>query len=490
MLEVILTYPTEDGSRREISLENEKTSFGRGSEADYRFADDGLSRLHATVYREGDQVWVVDENSTNGTYVNGEKARPSGTALQNGDAIRIGHYTTLKVRIFERQFKDAAKPATAADNSVKAATVAASDSSSQNPFGVLPLVVTAFAVLVIGVSAVFIGVKVFGGGQPEIVYKSDDEFAAPTRGNDDDEENDGNKAGKSPTPKPDKTVGGNGGNSESNTVLPDLPVGNTISNPISLLNGRKYQQLSEDEKNRYIALKAENVARIIGNQKSEPIPPEAVQSIKKDVNAYLTRIRASRKDDCSQGSWTSSDFLSVLERASKTSPFVVRDFNAGSIEPVIGIYVAMIESEHCPCLTSKTGAVGMFQFLPKTAPDYGLSADQRCDPQAASKGAANYLKSLIGRFGTAPDSVPLAIASYNSGQGNLGKNLDKVFSAAASQNRSFWTLVANKDVMEGRAGEQFRGENVRYVPKFFATAIIGENPQDFGINMKPLSLYR
>jgi len=41
----------------------------------------------------------------------------------------------------------------------------------------------------------------------------------------------------------------------------------------------------------------------------------------------------------------------------------------------------------------------------------------------------------------------------------------------------------------GGIGKQFRNENIKYVPKFFAAAIIGENPQDFGINMQPLSTY-
>ena len=60
---------------------------------------------------------------------------------------------------------------------------------------------------------------------------------------------------------------------------------------------------------------------------------------------------------------------------------------------------------------------------------------------------------------------------------------------AANQDRSFWTLVANKSSLEGGAGKQFNAENIKYVPKFFATAIIGENPQDFGVNLQPLSTY-
>ncbi len=68
-----------------MPLDGERTTFGRGSEADYRFEDSGLSRLHATVYRDGDRVWVVDENSTNGTFVNGERVAGAGTPLRSGD---------------------------------------------------------------------------------------------------------------------------------------------------------------------------------------------------------------------------------------------------------------------------------------------------------------------------------------------------------------------------------------------------------------------
>jgi hypothetical protein len=35
--------------------------------------------------------------------------------------------------------------------------------------------------------------------------------------------------------------------------------------------------------------------------------------------------------------------------------------------------------------------------------------------------------------------------------------------------------------------ETFRQESVFYVPRFFAAAIIGENPQVFGIQAQPLS---
>src|SRR5215213_10812047 len=120
MLEVILTYPTDEGSLAELALDEGKVSFGRGSEADYRFDDDGLSRLHATVYREGDNVWITDENSTNGSFVNGEKVKSNGTILYNGDKIKIGHYTTLTVKIGSAQAVSSAKNSTEKSNAVAA----------------------------------------------------------------------------------------------------------------------------------------------------------------------------------------------------------------------------------------------------------------------------------------------------------------------------------------------------------------------------------
>lgn len=477
MIEVVLNCSTREGSQK-IIIEKEKISFGRG-EADCRLDDDGLSRLHASVFRDGDRVWIVDENSTNGTFVNGERVSMNGTPLQNGDTIKIGNYTNIKVVISNKQVSPkksfgSSHAQTSTHNRLQTKSVSAPDSSL-----VIPLAITAFAILIVAASAIFIGVQVFGGSDA-IVYKSNDtEFDAAE--NFDDEGNE-NKPEKSPTPKTEKTATNS---TENNTNLTDSPEALNDGSRVLLPSGKKYQAMSDDEKSRYIAVKAEKVARIIGNQASEPIPAEAVAQIKASVNGYASRVNAKPLSGCRFG-----DNLQVtLERASRNAPFINRHFNAEGIEPQIGLYVAMIESEHCPCLESPTHAKGVFQFLASTAPDYGLHPDQRCEPEPSAKAAAKYLKSLIGRFGTASDSVPLAVASYNSGQGHLSNNLDKVFAAAANQKRNFWTLAANKSAMQGNAAKQFANENIKYVPKFFAAAIIGENPQDFGLNLQPLSTY-
>lgn len=477
MLEVILTYRTDETSG-EIPLNDGKITFGRSDEADYRFGDEGLSRVHATIFREGDNVWVTDENSTNGSFVNGERVKPNGTILFNGDKIKIGHYTTLTVKI------GSAQPAQAANSGKNSQTVAASGAGAQGFPVMIPLALAGFALLVISVSAALIGFKVLGRGNTAQVSE---ETPYQTPPDNFDDQNDNQNSTK--TPKPTASVNSSPSGSGTPETIANTTVETRNDGTTVVLPKGKYQDMSDADKNRYIAVRSEKIARIIGNQKSDPIPPEAVQQIKSFLSGYVNRVNKAKNDSCEMGKWVGSDFTSVLTRATKTSPFVVRSFRAEGIEPQIGIYVAMIEGEHCPCLTSPTGAKGMFQFLASSAPDYGLAADQRCDPEQSAKAGAKYLKTLIARFGTAPDSVPLAIASFNSGQGNLSKNLDTVFAATGGQNRSFWTLAANKNIMQGGAGKQFNDENIKYVPKFFAAAIIGENPQDFGVQLQPLSTY-
>jgi hypothetical protein len=139
----------------------------------------------------------------------------------------------------------------------------------------------------------------------------------------------------------------------------------------------------------------------------------------------------------------------------------------------------------------------MFQFTYATAkthfsPNDGvrkgatyLNGDVRCEPEPAARAAASYMKALTLRFGTGPLSVPLAIGSYNSGEGGLSTNLKAALEKNESQERSFWTLIANAESLS----KQFQLENVKYVPKFFAAAIVGENPQDFGLKLQKLSTY-
>jgi hypothetical protein len=75
------------GTRHELSTG--RNVIGRGTEADIRLPDTGVSRKHVDVVLDGGTATVEDLGSTNGTLVNGR--RVSRQALADGDVIRIGH---------------------------------------------------------------------------------------------------------------------------------------------------------------------------------------------------------------------------------------------------------------------------------------------------------------------------------------------------------------------------------------------------------------
>lgn len=85
-----------DGQVKSFDLEEELT-FGRGSIAKVMITDDpSVSRLHATVWKENGNVWIVDENSTNGTYVNGKRIF-GPTKITENDEIRLGFHTFISL---------------------------------------------------------------------------------------------------------------------------------------------------------------------------------------------------------------------------------------------------------------------------------------------------------------------------------------------------------------------------------------------------------
>ena len=115
------------------------------------------------------------------------------------------------------------------------------------------------------------------------------------------------------------------------------------------------------------------------------------------------------------------------------------------------VWMAEVESTFNPGARSPVGARGLFQFMPATANEFGLStffSDDRADPEKSARAAAQYLKQLHGRFG----DWPLAIAAYNAGGGRVSRTL-------AKQNATTFAGIA----------EALPAETRMYVPKVLAT---------------------
>jgi DNA-binding winged helix-turn-helix (wHTH) protein/pSer/pThr/pTyr-binding forkhead associated (FHA) protein len=76
-----------------VEIEGDKTVIGRGAQSDVVLNDTVASRQHAEIYRRaaegGDEYFIKDLMSTNGTYLN-EMRLVAQERLRDGDKIKIG----------------------------------------------------------------------------------------------------------------------------------------------------------------------------------------------------------------------------------------------------------------------------------------------------------------------------------------------------------------------------------------------------------------
>lgn len=90
------------GPRRSAQFELDpavKTLIGRGMQCQIQLQDPQSSRIHASVYFEDDRWWIRDNESSNGTFVNGQRA--NSAQLEVGNEFRIGATVFQMIRMEE-----------------------------------------------------------------------------------------------------------------------------------------------------------------------------------------------------------------------------------------------------------------------------------------------------------------------------------------------------------------------------------------------------
>ncbi len=250
---------------------------------------------------------------------------------------------------------------------------------------------------------------------------------------------------------------------------------NAASNIRSAEHAKLYKDMNETEQLQFVAAQEERISAMMG-ERTGTLQPEAVRAIKIKLDNYLSRLNSS-------SSKLGRDNLNVVfDRAVPYVPLIARSFEERKVPALIGIYLPMIESEYRPCTESAFGSKGLFQFLPQTARQYGVSAEEMCDPEKMTPAAADYIADRMAELGEDSQSMTLVLLSYNRGSEWVRNTLVELRSTENFK-RNFWTFFANRD----RLDDTFRNENASYVPLFFAAAIIGENPQAFELNIAPLS---
>ncbi len=129
-------------------------------------------------------------------------------------------------------------------------------------------------------------------------------------------------------------------------------------------------------------------------------------------------------------------------------------------------YIPVIESSLNPNARSRSGAVGLWQFLYETGKLMNLKItsfyDERKDPYKATEAACNYFKFLYGLF----DDWLLAIAAYNCGPTTVKNAIQR-----AGGQKSFYAIK-----------KYLPKEARQYVPKFVAASYFMNFYHKLGIN--------
>ena len=460
MAEILLTI-WSDGQAQQLPLSGARVTIGRGEQASVRLSDQGLSRVHASFNQDAQRVWVLDEGSTNGTFVNGQRVPASGTVLKNGDQISLGDTTKIAVRITAATKPNAAATATAPANNTSGSTTTS-----------VPLVPIALAaVVVIGILATVAAVgwqMRKGKAQPEPTPIVQTFTPEPTPAN-------------SPSATPVATEENVVIDESANVSIENIVVTTVKASEVTASNTKNklYKQMTEAEQVYFINDRAQQVAKMVGNRPAI-FPDEAISIIKYWLDAYVRRIGSG-----STKLWA-EDLRFMFKRArTQFTPTIIRAFKANGAPPVVGVYLPVIETEYRNIPTENfAGAAGLFQFIGPTARGYGVDPSERTNIEKMAPAAARYINDRLAEFGADAVGVGLSIAGYNRSPDSVRRDLHDVIDSQ-NKDRDFWILVKNKAMLD----HWFQRENINYVPRFFAAAIIGENPWYFGLNMRQLSTY-
>ena len=132
-------------------------------------------------------------------------------------------------------------------------------------------------------------------------------------------------------------------------------------------------------------------------------------------------------------------------------------------------YLPVIESALNPKAVSRAGAGGLWQFMPATAKQYGLTinslVDERRDPVKSSYAAAHLLSDFYRIFG----DWNLVIAAYNCGPQNIKKAIQR---HRAAKGRTEDETITAEDKDYWQLYPYLPAETRGYVPAFIAANYI------------------
>jgi membrane-bound lytic murein transglycosylase D len=199
-----------------------------------------------------------------------------------------------------------------------------------------------------------------------------------------------------------------------------------------------------------------------------PIIPDEIELAGEIVPIDGFGVRENLDKELIVNTYRHSSTILYLKRSARWFPLIEEILEEEGV-PNDFKYLAVIESGLSQ-VVSPAGASGFWQFMKKTAPEYGLevshSVDERYDVEKSTRAACTYLKESYIRFG----SWALAAASYNMGQSGVEKRLEE------QRVDNYWDLHLNS-------------ETGRYVYRLLAIKEVMNSPEKYGFHISSENLY-
>lgn len=161
----------------------------------------------------------------------------------------------------------------------------------------------------------------------------------------------------------------------------------------------------------------------------------------------------------------------VFERAQRYMPYIVEELESRNL-PLELALLPIVESAYDPFAYSHGRAAGLWQIIPGTAKRFGIRQnwwyDGRRDVVDSTDGALDYLAYLHDLM---DGDWLLAVASYNSGEGNVLRSRKR--NVAAARPTDFWNLSLPR-------------ETSTYVPRLLALVALVRDPAGYGLELPEL----
>ena len=155
----------------------------------------------------------------------------------------------------------------------------------------------------------------------------------------------------------------------------------------------------------------------------------------------------------------------IMQRGSPYLAFIQREIERMGLPPEL-IYLPVIESAYLSTAISRSGAMGLWQFMTNSIAPFDIRVtewkDERRDFWKATQGALRKLEENYNFF----NDWPLALAAYNAGLGGVSRLIRD------TGINDYWTLSARGHL---------RSETIHYVPKLLAVSYVLSNPRKYGV---------